>query len=88
MILTTDKLAITLTCKLTPEGFVWVGQGLDTSGHAVNAMTPHDATMTRPENAKRCLEVFLEAHRQGHAAFTIAPCDSVRSVFVAVEVTQ
>ncbi len=58
MILTTDKLTITLTCKLT-----------------------------RPENAKRCLELFRETHRKGHAAFTIAPCDSLRSVFVAVEVT-
>lgn len=91
MILTTTALTITITCKLTPEGFVWVAQGLDHSGHSGHSATTevtHGADLTRPENAKRCLEAFLEAHRQGPAAFTLAPCDSIRSTFVAVEVTQ
>lgn len=88
MILTTDKLTITLTCKLTRDGFTWVAQGLDSKGRDAMSVTGHRDTLTRPENAKRCLELFLETHRVARAAFTIAPCDSLRSVFVAVEVSQ
>ncbi|MBJ2270848.1 hypothetical protein JJD66_15295 [Pseudomonas sp. MF6751] len=87
MILTTDKLTITLTCKLTRDGFAWVAQGPNHVGRDSMAVTGHLDNLTRPENAKRCLELFRETHRKGHAAFTIAPCDSLRSVFVAVEVT-
>lgn len=87
MILTTDKLTINLDCKLTRDGFTWVAQGLDHKGRDAMSVTGHLDTLTRPENAKRCLELFIETHRKGHAAFTIAPCDSLRSRFVAVEVT-
>ncbi len=87
MILTTDKLTINLTCKLSRDGFVWVATGPDSKGRDAMAVTGHRDNLTRPDNAKRCLELFLETHRKGHAAFHIAPCDSVRSVFVAVEVT-
>lgn len=88
MILTTDKLTITLTCKLTRDGFAWVAQGPNHAGRDSTAVVGHRDNLTRPENAKRCLELFLETHRVARAAFTIAPCDSLRSVFVAVEVSQ
>lgn len=88
MILTTDKLTIQLDCKLTRDGFTWVAQGLNHNGRDAMAVTSHLDNLTRPENAKRCLELFVSTHRVGHAAFTIAPCDSIRSRFVAVEVTQ
>lgn len=88
MILTIDKLTISLDCKLTRDGFTWVAQGLDSKGRDAIAITGHLDTLTRPVNAKRCLELFLETHRVGHAAFTIAPCDAIRSRFVAIEVTQ
>ena len=87
MILTTDKLTIQLDCKLSRDGFVWTAQGLNHAGRDAMSVTSHRDDLTRPENAKRCLELFIETHRKGHAAFTIAPCDSLRSRFVAVEVT-
>ena len=40
MILTTDKLTITLTCKLTRDGFAWVAQGPNHVGRDSMAVIP------------------------------------------------
>lgn len=88
MIITTDTRTIDLNCKLTATGFVWLAEGLDRKGRDATIVTSHNDALTMPENAKATLERFLEVHLEGHAAFTIAPCDDIKSRFVAVELTQ
>ena len=87
-ITTTTTRTISLTTELTLQGFAWIAQGSGRDGFEKITTMMHDHDMTREGNAKKALEVFIEAHRDAWSDFLIAPCDAIGSVSVAVEVTQ